>query len=80
MNNTTRLEAQQEVQKIIDTTTTAGITYIGQSVIGTGKSEHKWLIYMVDETGADIEIKYAESNRAYDKVWDNRAGYTYSIS
>ena len=57
-----------------------GVTiYVGQAPIGSATSDAKWQIKRLDISGTStVGVVYASGNNAYDKVWDNRTGYTYS--
>ena len=55
--------------------------YIGEALPGTALGASGWRIkYIVftDVAGDDASITWAEGNDAYDKIWNNRLGYTYS--
>ena len=80
-----RLRTELEIMydKLVDEDTAgAGLyTYIGESAPGSAKGDAVWRIKRVEElTGADagdIEILWANGTAAFDKVWDDRATYTY---
>ncbi len=55
-----------------------GDMYIGTALPGTGTSTGTWAIKRVQSgAGGDISITWANGNSQYDKVWDDRATYTY---
>lgn len=57
----------------VDATT----TYIGDTDIGALTSDQTWSIKRLTTTGNDLAVEYANSTPYFDKIWDNRAGYTY---
>lgn len=56
------------------------IEYIGNAAPGSLASESVWkIINLTYDVNDNIEtVVYASGNRKFDKVWDNRASYTYS--
>lgn len=59
---------------LIDSTTTAGYTYIGEAVPGTATSAASWRVARItDATGS---MYYAGGQ--FDQIWDNRASLTYA--
>ncbi len=54
--------------------------YIGRALAGTAESDAGWQIKKVTYDGSDFFIadNFAEGTNGYDKVWNDRAGYTYS--
>lgn len=80
-----RLRTELEIMydKLVDEDTAgAGLyTYIGEAAPGSAKGDAVWRIKRVEElTGAnagDIEILWANGTAAFDKVWNDRATYTY---
>lgn len=55
-----------------------GITYIGFAPIATAESDASWQIFKITESGASTNILYADGNSAFDNVWDDRTGLSYS--
>jgi hypothetical protein len=53
------------------------LIYIGESANGVATSAAFWRITRIDTTTSVIKIAYAEKNDYFDKIWDNRASYTY---
>jgi len=62
---------------ILDDTTTANITYIGDAVIWSTTSSAVWRIKRLDETSWLI-VLWADSNANFDNIWDDRASLAYS--
>jgi len=54
--------------------------YLGEAGIGVASSEAKWRIRRLTYDGSNnvTAIKWAGGTTRFDKVWDNRATYTYS--
>lgn len=63
----------------LDTVSTAGVTYVGKSTIGTATSSPSWQIMKMDETGTPVTLitTWADGNDLFDNVWDNRTSLTY---
>jgi hypothetical protein len=74
-----RLKAELEVQydRLVDEE--GPLTYIGEAEPGTDRNLALWRIKRVSEASdGDLEILWANGAAAFDKVWDDRATYTYS--
>lgn len=56
----------------------AGITYVGQAVVGALEASAVWQIKKITESGSTTKIEFADGNQAFDNVWNNRASLTYS--
>lgn len=55
--------------------------YIGESIPGTSPTTARWRIQMHTYSGTDLVIvAWAGGSKKFDKVWDNRATYTYITS
>lgn len=55
------------------------IIYEGYALPGTSSSSSYWLIKKNLYSGSNnIGSQYASGTRKFDKIWDNRASYTYS--
>lgn len=57
-------------KKLIDSTTTANVTYIGEAALGTATSVAEWRIQKIDET-AGVVITW--SGTGFTAEWDERA-------
>jgi len=83
--NTTSMDDADEIQVLYDypkllqliDEASATITYIGKAQTGTGIGDAFWQIERID-TGSGTAIEWAEGTDKFDKVWDDRAAYTYS--
>ena len=57
------------------------ITYVGKAIPGSATSASVWQICKIDESGTngvELIITWAEGNKNFDKIWDDRTTYTYS--
>jgi len=64
--------------KLVDDVGSLGTTlYIGESEVGSGTGEESWRIQKIVFTGDLIIINWASGTASFDKVWNNRATYTY---
>lgn len=66
-----------DVATIIDEATYTSTTFFGYSNPGTSTASSYWQIKIIDESGSSTEIKWADGNSNFNKVWDNRTSYTY---
>lgn len=55
----------------------ATITYVGEALPGTAGSASTWRIKKLDSTSG-LVITWADGDSDFDKIWDDRASYTYS--
>lgn len=62
----------------IDTGSPAGTNYYGYAELGTANSDALWRIKKVVTTGTVTEVTYADGNKLFDNVWDDRATLSYS--
>lgn len=58
--------------------TVGDLKYIGYSVPGTATSASLWKIKLIDLSAEDIPILWANGSADLNKVWDDRATYTYT--
>lgn len=56
----------------------ATVTYVGEAAAGSATSAAAWRIKKITTTGADLAITWAGGDTAFDKIWDNRTGLSYS--
>jgi hypothetical protein len=53
--------------------------YVGKATAGSLPSQAKWQIYRINETVTDyLTIQWADGTANFDKIWNNRASYSYS--
>lgn len=52
--------------------------YVGLAIPGTEKNESGWLIRKYTYSDNKVtDIQFAGSSTSFDKIWNNRAGYSY---
>lgn len=64
--------------KIILDEVDATTTYVWDVDIWALTSSPVWMIRRLTTTSGDLAVEYANWTAYFDKVWDNRASYTYS--
>lgn len=52
------------------------LLYLGEASPGASTSSASWRIMRID-TSSGVHITYADNVGTFDKIWDNRASYTY---
>ena len=54
--------------------------YVGEAAPGTSKSEGAWRIKKItyDSNNNATDVQWANGDDKWDKIWDNRASYSYS--
>ena len=53
--------------------------YVGEAPIGSSTSTAVWKIYRLTMSGTNsISRAWADGSDLFNKIWDNRATYTYS--
>ncbi len=55
-----------------------GVTYVGYAAPGSLDADAAWKIVKLTESGDDLVKEYADGTKDFDKIWDDRATYTYS--
>ena len=65
-----------EVLTQIDEVTT-NLTYLGVAKLGTADADAAWQIRRINKNGGVTTIQYADGNRRFDNVWDDRASLNY---
>lgn len=53
------------------------VIYKGEAVPGTANSASFWQISKTEFIGDDITVSWADGNADFNKVWDQRANYSY---
>lgn len=67
------------LSKRVDFNIDGNLAYIGEANPGTLDSAASWRIkYLEIFSDDDVAITWASGNDNFDKIWDNRTGYTYS--
>ncbi len=64
--------------KLLQVDTVGQTTYVGYSDPGTGIESADWAIKKIVQTGQDYEITWADGNKDYDNIWNDRLTLTYS--
>ncbi len=64
-------------QTSVDTTTTPNTTYTGLAENGVTAGQSLWSIRRTTFTGGIWVTEYADGNREFDNIWNNRASLTY---
>ena len=64
---------------LTDGTSTANVFYVGFAAPGSLSSAAVWKIFVADSTNsAGVQVLHASGTADYNKVWDDRVGFTYS--
>jgi len=53
------------------------VFYIGEAAIGSLPSAAAWRIKRITVSGSIATTVWADSTESFNKIWDNRTGYTY---
>lgn len=79
--NAVKADLEVNYDRLIDEVTVGAYayTYVGEAAPGSNASDAVWRIKRVaEQTGSTLtEILWANDTDAFDKVWDDRATYTY---
>ena len=70
-------KVEQEIRFAYDAS--SNVEYIGTSLAGNLSSKAVWKIRKCAYDASDniTLISYADDSTAYNKIWDNREGYSY---
>ena len=66
------------IGNLLQVDTVGSTTYLGYATAGTVTSAGTWAIKKIVESGQDVVITWADGNKSYDNIWDNRLALTYS--
>lgn len=77
VQNTTAISVSSATYNVNLDEASATVTYVGEAVPGTAGSASTWRIKKLDSSSGLI-ITWATGNSDFDKIWDDRASYTYS--
>lgn len=59
----------------------SNVEFVGIAEPGTTKAQALWAIFKLTYSGSNVtEVRWANATRKFDKVWDDRATYTYSVT
>lgn len=64
-------------QRILVDQVSSSLSYVGYAVFDAQEASAKWLIFRLQLTGTVTKKSFADTSLAYDKVWNDRATYTY---
>lgn len=53
--------------------------YVGIAVVGVSGATTGWKIKRVNTSGANTTVSWADASINFDKVWNDRATYNYSV-
>jgi hypothetical protein len=70
------INAEPEALRIDDNG--AGLVYTGYADLGTADTDPLWRIKRIQTTGDNTVITYADGDRNFDNVWDDRDSLTYA--
>jgi hypothetical protein len=68
-------EASENYAELLDTTSTANTIYEGIAAIGSATSSPVWQIRRTNTS--TLVATWADSNDAFDNIWDNRTSLNY---
>jgi hypothetical protein len=80
--NNIKAELEVQYDKLVDEQTVANTsyTYVGEAAPGSVSSASVWRIKRITEyANGYLEIIWANDTDAFDKVWNDRASYTYTV-
>ena len=63
---------------LVDDFTVVSKTFIGKAKPGSSEAEALWQIKVLDDTGNYLKTQFAEGSVEFNKIWNNRTGYSYS--
>ena len=64
--------------KLLQVDTVGTTTYLGYANPGTLTSAALWAVKKVVETGGDAVFTWADGDKEFDNIWDDRLSLTYS--
>lgn len=72
---------KEDYTVLVDYSAGVNPVYIGKSARGTPTSVARWQIKKVTYDANDnvTSIKWADKSNAFEKVWDDRASYDFSV-
>jgi len=63
--------------KLLQVDSVGTTTYLGYADSGTITSGSTWAIKKIVETGNDVSITWADGDKSFDNIWDDRLMLTY---
>ena len=64
--------------KLLQVDSVGTTTYLGYADAGSLTSAAVWAVKKIVETGSDVSITWADGNKDFDNIWDDRLTLTYS--
>lgn len=64
--------------KVLIDEASSTITYVGNAAVGSDESSSVWVIRKLTQTGTVFSVEFAEWSTSFNKIWNDRATYTYS--
>ena len=64
--------------KLLQVDTVGNTTYLGYADAGSVTSGAVWAVKRIVESGNDVVITWADGDKDYNNIWDNRLTLTYS--
>lgn len=61
---------------LVDQVSTS-LSYVGYAIFDALTNQSKWLIFRLQVSGTVTNKSFANTTTAYDKIWNDRATYTY---
>jgi hypothetical protein len=79
-SNNEVLDNNSQLTQSIENNSSGMAVYIGEAAPGTAKNAAGWRIKKIsyDSSNAVTDIQWANGTNTFTKVWDSRAGYSYS--
>jgi hypothetical protein len=73
-------KASVRFRRVLDYDSNQNIIYCGESHTGTSQEAATWRIrnLIYDANNNIIDVRWAEGNQKFDKIWNLRVTYTYS--
>lgn len=63
---------------LTDSTSAAGVTYVGYATTSSITSESAWRIMKLTVSTGNVIITWADGDYEFNNIWDNRTGLVYS--
>lgn len=64
--------------KLLQVDSVGTTTYLGYANAGTLTSGATWAVKKIVETGNDVSITWADGNKTFDNIWNDRLILTYA--
>jgi hypothetical protein len=78
-NNTPIEDVVMKQYKLLMDDVSATVSYIGEALPGSDVADPAWRIKKLDTSSdPEVQVTWADGTADFDKVWNDRATYTYS--